>query len=353
MATTKDLTDFVRAALQAGHGRAEIDTALSDAGWSSSDIAEALAAFADGPFLPPVPRPRRYLASRDAFVYALMFLTLGLTAGFLISLIFAIIDLWVPDLGATTYRVMAAEGQIRWAFAVLVLAMPLYLWLMYLTESRIEADAGGGRSVLRKWLTYLALLASAMALLGDAINVIYRLLAGDATLEFLLKSITVGVVTAAIFGFYLRDVEWRQGRGPNRWFGVGVAAVVVAALVAGFWSIGGPGQARRDRADALRMEDFAQIARILECSRNNGQATGPLPDVLTRDSLTEYCPGQAILTAETLLDPVSRAPYTYHRVGDHGFRICTTFYDAARAAERRPAFYPFDPDTGCISGQAD
>jgi len=351
MAASSDLTEFVRDALIAGRSREDIAAALADAGWSRADIDAGLGVFADGPFLPPVPRPRRYLASRDAFIYALMFLTLGLTAGHLISLIFAMIDLWVPDIGSSAYRILAAEGQIRWAFAVLVLATPLYLWLMRLSDRQTGDAAGEGRSVLRKWLTYLALLISAMTLLGDAVYVIYRLLAGDATLEFILKALSVGAVAAAIFAFYLRDAEWGQGRGSVRWFGAGVAAVVILSLAAGFWSIGGPGQARRDRVDALRLDDLTQIAEVLQCNRQNGGA-GPLPETLTLDSLTGHCPGWSNLTGETLVDPLTGAPYAYHRLGETRFEICAGFYDGTRASVRRSLSYPFNATTGCLSGRA-
>lgn len=350
MAASKDLTDFTRDALNAGHNRDEIAAALSDAGWSRRDIDSALAGFAEGPFLPPVPRPRRYLASRDAFLYALMFLTLGLTAGHLILLLFAMIDLWVPEIGQTAYRGLGAERQIRWAIAVLVLATPLYLWLMRLSDRQDEG--GQDRSVLRKWLTYLALLISAMILLGDSAYVIYRLLAGDATLEFLLKSLTMGVVAAATFAFYLRDAEWAQGRGSVRWFGVGVAAVVTLSLAAGFWSIGGPGQARRDRVDMMRLQDMRDLADALRCDRTNGNS-GPLPETLTLDSLTGYCPGWSHLTGEDLVDPLSGAPYTYHRLSESRFEICTSFYDAPRALARWPLSYPFDTATGCLAGRVD
>ena len=349
MAANKDLIEFTRDALTAGRSREEIASALEQAGWSARDVEGAMAAFADTPFLPPVPRPRRYLASRDAFLYALMFLTLGLTAGHLISLLFAIIDLWVPQIGNSPYRILSAEGQIRWAFAVLVLSTPLYLWVMRLSDR--QEDGGPDRSVLRKWLTYLALLISAMTLLGDAAYVIYRLLAGDATLEFLLKSLTVGGVAAAIFAFYLRDAEWGQGLRPVRWFGISVAATVLLALAAAFWSIGGPGQARRDRVDALRLQDLTNIAQALQCNRDAAGAT-PLPQSLTLDSLTGHCPGWSNLTAEVLVDALSSTPYSYHRLSDMRFEICAVFFDATRSAARRTLSFPFDAETGCMSGRS-
>lgn len=355
MAASTDLTEFVRDALIAGRSREEIAAALRDAGWSQGEIDAGLGAFADHPFLPPVPRPRRSLASRDAFLYALMFLTLGLTAGHLISLVFAVIDIWVPDIGTSSYRILAAEGQIRWAFAVLVLATPLYLWLMRLSDQQNAGEAGaervpGRRSALRRWLTYLALLVSAVTLLGDAAFVIYRLLAGDATAVFLLKSLTVGIVAAGIFAFYLRDAERGQGRRAVRGFGIGVGGAVLLALAAGFWSIGGPGQARRDRVDMQRLEELSEIAQALTCTRNDGHPA-PLPETLTPDSLTGYCPGWAQLTRDSFVDPLTGAPYAYRRLSESRFEICAGFHDATRAAARRSFTFPFNPETGCLSGR--
>lgn len=353
MAANKDLTAFVRDALIAGRSRAEIATALSQAGWNPRDIDSALSAFADSSFVPPVPRPHRYLASRDAFLYALMFLTLGLAAGHLISLVFAIIDIWLPDIGLSFYRVLAVEGQIRWAFAVLVLATPLYLWLMRLSDRQIEAQSGPERSVLRKWLTYLALLVSAMTLLGDAAYVIYRLLAGDATLEFLLKSLTVGVVAAAIFVFYLRDAEWGQGLRSARWFGIGVGVTVLLALVFGLWSIGGPGQARRDQGDTSRYGALTRISSVLQCRARPANVPPPEPpEVLTIESLLEYCPGHMRLPSDVLLDPVTGVPFSYRRSGAQGFELCADFNNPERAFDRFSWSYPFDPVTGCLRGQA-
>ncbi|MGI3186213.1 DUF5671 domain-containing protein [Nioella aestuarii] len=352
MAAIRELIEFTREALSAGRSREEIASALARAGWSRRDIDNALAAFADGPFLPPVPRPRRYLASRDAFLYALMFLALGLTAGHLISLLFAMIDLRVPQYGQTYYRVLAVEGQIRWALSVLVLAMPLFLWLMRLSERHAEGGSALGRSALRKWLTYLALLISALTFLGDAAYVIYRLLNGDATQEFLLKSLSVGVVAASIFTYYLRDAEWGQGRVSVRWFGASVAGVVVLAMVGGFWSVGGLEQAQRDQHDTLRYYGLTRISSVLNCNTRSSHTPAPgLPAVLTIEALLEYCPGHTRLPTNALLDPVTGEPFTYRRIASNEFQLCAQFSNPQRAYSRFYWSFPFSASTGCLRGQ--
>ena len=53
--------------------------ALAAAGWSPVEIHEATLAWLPAPpGLPPVPRPRAYVSAREALIYGLLFLLLGL-----------------------------------------------------------------------------------------------------------------------------------------------------------------------------------------------------------------------------------------------------------------------------------
>ena len=204
MASSDPINQFVNEALKVGRTRAEIQSALSGAGWSTREIDDALSAYADTDFSPPVPRPRNQLTARDAFIYLLLFTSLGFAAGFLISLLQAIIDTLMYDIGGDAPE---KADQIRFAIAVLVVAGPLYIWMTILTRRQIASDAGHKRSLVRKWLTYLSLFVTALFFLGDAIFVVYSFLDGDITLRFTLKALTVALVSGAIFMFYLRDVE--------------------------------------------------------------------------------------------------------------------------------------------------
>lgn len=202
---------FVHDALLADRSREEIRTALEQAGWLPNEIEDALAQYATIDFKPPIPVPRPQLTARDVFIYAVLLTALTYTAIYLIALVHAILDLRMPDPADAPYVEFRATGRMRWAIATLLVAAPVYLWMSRYVHQRVEKDARARRSPVRKYLTYIALFVSAMAFLGDATYLIYEFLQGTATLRFVLKAATVGIVTLAIFVFYLRDVEYLKG----------------------------------------------------------------------------------------------------------------------------------------------
>ncbi len=201
MAANKQLSRFVRDALSDGKSRDDIEAALGQSGWSGNEVAEALDAWADIPFSPPIPRPQATVSARDFFVYALMFGVMIFGAIYLVQLVHALIDLALDDGG---YR---SSHRIRWSMAVLIVTLPMYLWLAIGERRKLTADPSLYRSAIRKWLTYITLLISATVLLGDLIAVIYAFLNGDFTVQFFLKAAVVAVVAGGIFTFYLRDIR--------------------------------------------------------------------------------------------------------------------------------------------------
>ncbi len=207
MAVNDRLIQFVQDALANGQPREDIRAALNEAGWSEHEVSEALASFATTAFLPPVPRPRTQLTARDAFIYLLLFTSLAFVASYLIALVHSILDLALPAPGDPEWAFRGATDNIRWSIAFLIVATPVFVWMTVVTRRQINKDIGHRRSPVRKWLTYMALLVSALVFFGDAVFVIYAFLTGEATLRFFLKALTVACVTAVIFAFYLHDIE--------------------------------------------------------------------------------------------------------------------------------------------------
>jgi hypothetical protein len=201
MASRDELSLFIRDALVAGKSRADITGALIHAGWSEIEITDALGAWAETAFTPPVPRPVQTVSARDFFVYALTFGILLVGAVNLVIVLQVLVDLLFEEDGYVAF------GWIRFGVSVLIVTAPLYLWLTLRERRRLARDPALHRSAIRKWLTYIALLLAAGALLGDLIATIYALLTGDFTAQFMLKAGIVGLVAGGIFLFYYNTIR--------------------------------------------------------------------------------------------------------------------------------------------------
>src|SRR5690349_5758414 len=124
MPVERELSEFVRAALQAGSPRAEIAAALEQAGWRRDQVQRALGEFAEVPFPVPVPRPRPYLSAREAFLYLVLFATLYDSAISLGSLFYTLIDHAWPDMVNRAMPATSFRDSLRLSVAQLVVAFP-------------------------------------------------------------------------------------------------------------------------------------------------------------------------------------------------------------------------------------
>ena len=209
MAANEELLKFVREALGRKASKTEIERALAEAGWGREDARRALDAFADVDFPVPVPKPRAYISAREAFLYLVIFATLGIVAVNFGALVFLLIDRFVPD-AAFDPQTRYGDGQLRRAISALLVATPIYLALSVKMARELRLDPTRASSKIRKWLTYLTLFIAASVLIADAITVLYNLLGGELTMRFALKALTVAATAGAIFGYYLWDL--REGK---------------------------------------------------------------------------------------------------------------------------------------------
>ncbi|MHA6325028.1 DUF5671 domain-containing protein [Roseivivax sp. CAU 1753] len=197
------LDAFVGDALAAGQARDAIARQIKAAGWSEAETRGAMARWADGDGPLPVPRPRAALGARDAFLYGLMFVSLGAIIGYAVTLGFNLIDAWLPDPGDR--RSFGFNGAMRWSIANLVIFLPIFLLLdRRMVKNRI-ADPAGGRSPMRAMFGHLLLFLAAAALICDAVAVLYAFLSGDLTARFIAKAALVAVAAGLVF-LYIRGV---------------------------------------------------------------------------------------------------------------------------------------------------
>jgi Domain of unknown function (DUF5671) len=201
---------FIREALNRGETRDRISTALIAAGWTQKEVTAGLDDYAETDLGLAVPKPRAYVSAREAFLYLVLFILLGVVAWNLGSLLFALIDTTIPDeldRDYNSYVFVARETQIRQAIAGLVVGGPLFAWLALYIRKQRRNNPAMQRSRVRKWLTYITLTIAACTLIGDAISLVYGFLNGDLSTRLLLKLLVVAILAGGVFFYFIRDAE--------------------------------------------------------------------------------------------------------------------------------------------------
>src|SRR3989344_1912785 len=250
---SNELYVFVKEALEKGQNRASIQQALVRAGWQEEEVQKALASFAEVDFPVPVPKPKPYLQAREAFLYLISFITLYTTAISFGILVFAFISKFFPD--PVSYEFSSPRG-LTTALASIIIAFPLYLFMMWRLAKAAVKDPERRQSKVGKWLTYITLVIAAGIIIGDLIAVLSSLLSGELTARFVLKAFTILAITGSIFGYYLWSLQ-REEKSKDekqivpkekpkgvRVFAFGVTLAIVLAVVYGLFLVGSPAQQR-------------------------------------------------------------------------------------------------------------
>lgn len=198
MKPAEELTRFVQDGLREGHSPAELQTAMAQAGWSSAQIDAALSCWTDAGLRLPVPRPRAHVSAREAMLYGLLFVALLSLCWNLVTLGFALIENWLGERSHGQY----GRYLPRWSIATLIVVAPLFLALYLHIEHAYRSDSGQNGSVIRRWFGAVTFLLSALTLLGAAISVIYGLLSGDLTAQFIANTVLVVTVASLVLLFF-------------------------------------------------------------------------------------------------------------------------------------------------------
>ncbi|KAA0206466.1 hypothetical protein EDM68_02115 [Candidatus Uhrbacteria bacterium] len=209
---TNELQAFVKEGLSKGLSREKMKTVLLGAGWQDDEVRQALDQYADIDFPIPVPKRKPYLSAREAFMYLVMFLTLYVTAFSVGTILFQIINLWLPDAAqlAFGYASDYSTSLIRSSTAAIIITFPLFLFMARLLQRAIKRDPSKRSSLIRKWLTYITLYIATGIIVGDLITLVTYVLNGDLTLRFVLKVLVVLVIAGSVFGYYLWDLRTEE-----------------------------------------------------------------------------------------------------------------------------------------------
>ena len=220
--------------------------------------------------------------------------------------------------------------SISFPVATLIVVFPLFLFLANILQKGYAADPERKEYPVRKWLIYVTLFVAGAVLAGDLVTLIYYFLDGrELTTGFLLKVLSVLVVTGCIFGYYIDDLKERLSGSRRTIWRVVAAVLVIGSIVLGFSVIGSPQEQRARRYDSQRVQDLQSIQWQVV---NYFQKKGSIPDNLSQ--LEDPISGFSIPR-----DPETGESYEYTLIGQSAkaFELCATFSEASLNSPNRPA----------------
>ena len=296
------------AAKSRGAGDEFLAELLVRRGWSSGEVYDALGDWWSRTAGMEVPRRLGTAENaRDAFLYLLAFSTLATWATALGSLGFSLIEYLLPDQVTSPYGSYHLRATVTWQMAAILVALPIYLFVMRLILRETGSHPERMESGVRKWLTYLALFLTAMAVVSDLVCFADYLLKGEITLRFVLKCVTVLAIAGSIFWYYL---GFLRGRTSNGWFAALAVAGAAASFAGGLAAAGTPAAQRHLEADNRRVQDLQMIAAVVAGMR-------PAPHSLA--DIGAARPGVR------LTDPETGRFYEFAVRSGKEYELCATF----------------------------
>ncbi|HTS76520.1 MAG TPA: DUF5671 domain-containing protein [Bryobacteraceae bacterium] len=337
MAESQSLLDFIESAKGQGASDEFVVALLRQNGWSERRIYQAFGRWYEARTGKAVPSGGgRIEAAKDAFLYLLAFITLGIWTIQLGALLFTVIDRTFPNPAMDYANAATIDWGMAYELAGILVGLPVFLLVTWWIVRDVQRQPERLESPVRKWLTYIALVITASTMIGDLVTFLAYLLRGDLDTRFILKTVTVFVIAGGVFAYYLDSLRPEKvSSSRNRVF-AGLALVVAGfGVVVGFVQTGSPGVQRLYSEDARRLSDLSSIAQAIHFQWiSRGQAQFVLPATIERVSLVGVPAGGAII------DPVNGKEYEYTPSQGTSYRLCATFSRPSDAGVPAPWRHP-------------
>ncbi len=345
---TELLQNFVQLAKTKGAADEFLVALLTRRGWPVDDVYGALGGcWAQATGIPVPARSGSGESAKDAFLYLLSFSTLYAWTGALGSIIFELMNHWIPD---PVSRINAGNLRLAVTFQMttLAVAFPIYLLVMKLITRETETHPERLQSGVRGWLTYLALLGTASIMIGDLIWFLNSFLAGGLTLRFALKSATVMAICGSVFAYYFQPLKEAKTSQPNkaktrnRSFGVTAGLTVAVVVCLGLGIAGTPAWQRLIELDQERTQDLQSIARGINLwhqQKINAHTSADLPSKLNEFPLRR-------MNVSRITDPLTGTAYQYQQKSGTEYELCARLASDTRSEQ---TFWSHDKGQVCFA----
>ncbi|MFA5778346.1 MAG: DUF5671 domain-containing protein [Candidatus Paceibacterota bacterium] len=272
-------------------------------------------------------------SAKDFFINLGAIVALGFFVGNLVSLLFTIINkAYPPTIGYNYY----GSSSISFPVAALIIIFPVYILLMWLLERGYVLEPEKRNVGIRKWLTYITLFLSGFALAGDLVTILYYFIDGrDITAGFLLKALSVLVISLSIFFYYISDVMGKSnGKIRKIWIAVS-ATIIILCIIWGFSVLGSPRTQQLLKYDEQKVSDLQNIENAI-------QNFYSLKGVLPKD-FTEIDENQNYYV--NTIDSQTQKSYEYEKTSDTTYNLCADFNKEITKTDYLAKSGPYDGNT--------
>jgi hypothetical protein len=192
-------------------------------------------------------------------------------------------------------------------------------------------------SAVRRWVSNIGLLLTALVFLGDLIAFLTSLLQGELTIRFALRCLVVVILAGAVFLYYSRGLGKSRALPPITWHRMfaGCAGFAIAlTLGLGFWSTGSPSSVRVLNEDNRRVWDLYELTVQLENKVQSSASKEP--------------PGSLAEVGLTGSDPFTGEPYEYRRLDGKRYQLCAAFRAPSPRASGSALFWAHPAGRKCF-----
>ncbi len=258
--------------------------------------------------------------AKFTFLYLLSLVSLAFFAIFAGVVVFQVINKNIADI-VENYSMRYDVNLLRYAIAAMIVSAPVYLTTAWQINKNLFTGVLDKDSAIRKWLTYLIILVTALTMGGWAIGTIFNFLNGELTLKFILKALTVLIIAGAIFYYYLHDIKREKIEGEkNKVNKIYLFAVIILSaliFIGGILFVESPLEARAKRFDN---EVVNRLSIIENAVQQYYTEENKLPE-----SLEAVKEAVDYIAEDDLRNPITKKIFEFKILDTKKYELCTDF----------------------------
>lgn len=186
------------------------------------------------------------------FLYLLSFLSLGFLITGIISVYFQFINKIVTEdaTDAIIYSGHFDQDSLRFGISALIISFLVYYIILYFLNRKLVNEEIKQDSIIRKFITYLALFVFSAMSIGSLVTLLYNFLNGELSSKSLLKIIVFFLVSLFYLAFYLWEIR-RKEFSQNIYLSLYFVSMAVSfsAIIIGFSIVDSPRVTKEKKID--------------------------------------------------------------------------------------------------------